>query len=58
MFMKNCWQVAAFGREIVAGQLFSRKICGDAVVFYRAKDGRVIALEEDRKSTRLNSSHG
>lgn len=46
MFMRNCWQVAAFGREVVAGQLFPRKICGDAVVFYRAKDGRVIALED------------
>jgi phenylpropionate dioxygenase-like ring-hydroxylating dioxygenase large terminal subunit len=46
MFMRNCWQVAAFGREVVAGQLFPRKICGDAVVFYRAKDGRVVALED------------
>ena len=46
MFMKNCWQVAAFGREVVAGQLFPRKICGDAVVFYRAMDGRVVALED------------
>lgn len=46
MFMRNCWQVAAFGREVVAGQLFPRRICGDAVVFYRARDGRVIALED------------
>ena len=46
MFMKNCWQVAAYGREVVAGHLFPRRICGDAVVFYRAKDGRVIALED------------
>ena len=37
MFMKNCWQVAAYGREVVAGHLFPRRICGDSVVFYRAR---------------------
>jgi len=46
MFMRNCWQVAAFGREVVAGQLFARTVCADPVVFYRARDGRVVALED------------
>ena len=45
--MRNCWQVAAFGREVVAGQLFPRKICGDAVVW---KPSGKTLLSADRKS--------
>jgi vanillate O-demethylase monooxygenase subunit len=46
MWLRNCWQVAAFTREIVGGQLFARRICDEPVVLYRALDGRPVALED------------
>jgi phenylpropionate dioxygenase-like ring-hydroxylating dioxygenase large terminal subunit len=46
MFMKNCWQVAAFSTEIVPGQLLPRTLCGEPVVIYRAADGHPVALED------------
>ena len=35
MFMKNCWQVAAFGREIVPGRMLTRKIVDQSLVLFR-----------------------
>ncbi len=46
MFMKNCWQVAAFGREIVPGRMLTRKIVDQQLVLFRASNGRVVALED------------
>ncbi|HSF46861.1 MAG TPA: aromatic ring-hydroxylating dioxygenase subunit alpha [Burkholderiales bacterium] len=46
MYLRNCWQVAAFGTEIIAGQMLARKICDEPLVFFRAKDGHVVAFED------------
>ncbi len=46
MFMKNCWQVAAFGREIVPGRMLTRKIVDQSLVLFRTSNGRVVALED------------
>ncbi len=45
MFMKNCWQVAAFASE-VRRALFKRTITDEPVVFYRTQAGEVVALED------------
>jgi phenylpropionate dioxygenase-like ring-hydroxylating dioxygenase large terminal subunit len=45
-FLKNCWQVAAYGREIVAGRILARRIANEAIIFYRASDRRVVAMED------------
>lgn len=44
-FLRNCWQVAAFGREIGAA-LLSRSIAGEPVLFYRTPEGAAVALED------------
>lgn len=44
-FVMNDWYVAAFGEEI-KGQLLARTLLGRRLVFYRASDGRVVALED------------
>jgi vanillate O-demethylase monooxygenase subunit len=46
MWLRNCWQVAAFSTEIIAGKLMPRRIVDEAIVFYRAKDGHVVALDD------------
>ena len=46
MWMKNCWQAAAFTREVIGGQLLARRICDEALVIYRATDGAPVALED------------
>jgi vanillate O-demethylase monooxygenase subunit len=46
MWMRNCWQVAAFSHEVAGGRLLARRICGDDIVLYRASDGRPVALED------------
>jgi vanillate O-demethylase monooxygenase subunit len=43
MFIRNCWQVVAFGREIGANPL-ARTICGDKVVLFRTSSGEAVAL--------------
>jgi nitrite reductase/ring-hydroxylating ferredoxin subunit len=44
-FVMNDWYVAAFGEEI-KGQLLARTLLGRRLVFYRASDSRVVALED------------
>jgi vanillate O-demethylase monooxygenase subunit len=44
-FVMNDWYVAAFGDE-VKDQLLARTLLGRRLVFYRASDGRVVALED------------
>ena len=46
MWLRNCWQVAAFSREVVGGQLFARRICDEPVVLYRSMTGAPVALED------------
>ncbi len=45
MFPKNAWYVAATPDEIGERPL-GRRICGEAMVFYRSGDGRPAALED------------
>ena len=45
-WLRNCWQVAAFSREVAGGQLVPRRICGDDVVLYRSSTGEPVALED------------
>ena len=44
MFLKNAWYVACTPNEIDEKPL-GRKICGEAIVFYRGMDNKVAALE-------------
>lgn len=45
MFLKNCWYVAAWDRE-VADEPLARTICNEPVVLYRKQDGTPAALED------------
>jgi phenylpropionate dioxygenase-like ring-hydroxylating dioxygenase large terminal subunit len=45
MFLRNYWYVAAQPAEVVNAPL-GRRICGDAIVFYRTQDGRAVALQD------------
>ncbi|RJF96925.1 aromatic ring-hydroxylating dioxygenase subunit alpha [Noviherbaspirillum cavernae] len=45
MFPKNTWYVACTPDEI-ADKPLGRQICGEKIVFYRAGDGKVAALED------------
>ena len=45
MFLRNAWYVAAWSHEISEG-LHAKKILAENIVFYRKKDGRVVALED------------
>src|ERR1700751_5736567 len=44
-FVRNCWYVAAWEDEISADSVLERTLLGESIVFYRASDGRVVALE-------------
>ncbi|HGM4966718.1 aromatic ring-hydroxylating dioxygenase subunit alpha [Pseudomonas monteilii] len=43
-YLRNTWYVAAWDEEIKAGELFSRQLLSEQVVFYREQSGRVRAL--------------
>ena len=45
MFLRNYWYVAAFDREVAEAPL-ARKILGEASVFWRARDGAVVAMQD------------
>lgn len=45
MFPKNAWYVVATPDEL-EGKPLGRRICGEAMVFYRAGEGQVAALED------------
>lgn len=45
MFLKNCWQVAAFGSE-VGRSLLARTLAGEDVVMFRTEAGEAVALED------------
>jgi vanillate O-demethylase monooxygenase subunit len=46
MYLRNCWQVAAFSSEVVGGQLFARTLCDEPLVLYRRLDSAPVALED------------
>jgi phenylpropionate dioxygenase-like ring-hydroxylating dioxygenase large terminal subunit len=45
MWLKNCWQVAAFAHE-VGHEILARKFNDEAVVLFRQASGEVAALED------------
>ena len=46
MWLRNCWQVAAFSSEVAVGQLFARRVCDEPLVLYRDAGGGPVALED------------
>jgi vanillate O-demethylase monooxygenase subunit len=47
MFIRNAWYVAAMPDEIDRGDKpLGRRICGEAMVFFRGPDGAVTAIED------------
>ena len=44
-FVRNCWYVAGWEDEISSDGVFERTLLGDSIVFYRATDGRLVALD-------------
>ncbi|MGA0611693.1 Rieske 2Fe-2S domain-containing protein [Caldimonas sp. KR1-144] len=46
MFAKNTWYVAARSEELDGGKPLGRKVCNEAIVFYRQADGTPAAVED------------
>jgi phenylpropionate dioxygenase-like ring-hydroxylating dioxygenase large terminal subunit len=48
--VRDQWYVAAYGREIArrqdGGELFSRTICGESILFWRTESGQVAAMSD------------
>jgi vanillate O-demethylase monooxygenase subunit len=44
-YPRNAWYVACTGEEI-DGKPLGRRVCGEAIVFYRGADGKAAALED------------
>ncbi len=57
-FIRNAWYVACYSRDILPGKIFSRRILGENVVFYRKTDGTVVAMKDrcPHRSFPLSSS--
>ena len=45
MFLRNQWYVAAWSHE-VSRELFSRRIAGEPIVFWRTRTGQAVAFED------------
>jgi len=45
MFIRNCWQVAAFAHEL-GREILPRTLCGEPVILYRTEAGAPVALED------------
>lgn len=46
MFMRNCWYVGAWDHEVTSDRPFGRILLDEPVVFFRRRDGSVVALED------------
>jgi len=46
MYLKDCWQVAAYSREIVPGRMLARTLCGVPLILFRGTNGKVTAMED------------
>jgi vanillate monooxygenase len=46
MFPKNAWYVAATPEELGTARPLGRRICGEAIAFFRDTQGRVAAVED------------
>lgn len=58
MFARNCWYMGAWSDEIAPGGVLARTLLGDDLVFYRASDGTLAALEDRCCHRALPLSHG
>jgi vanillate O-demethylase monooxygenase subunit len=45
-FLRNCWQVAAYSREIIAGRMLTRRIANEPLLLFRTSRGRIVAFED------------
>ena len=45
MWLRNCWQVAAFSSEIGSAPL-ARTVIGEPIVFFRLASGDAVALAD------------
>jgi vanillate O-demethylase monooxygenase subunit len=45
MWMRNCWQVIAFSKEVGATPL-ARTVCGEEIVLFRTQSGEAVALAD------------
>jgi vanillate O-demethylase monooxygenase subunit len=45
-YLRNSWYVAAWDEEVTPGALLSRRLLGDAVVFFREESGHIRALAD------------
>ena len=45
MWLRNCWQVTAFARDIGQTPL-ARTVCGEEIVLFRTQSGRAVALAD------------
>lgn len=45
-FVKNAWYVACMSSDVKEGELFSRQLLGEKVVFYRKAGGELVALQD------------
>ncbi|PPR10364.1 MAG: Toluene-4-sulfonate monooxygenase system iron-sulfur subunit TsaM1 [Alphaproteobacteria bacterium MarineAlpha11_Bin1] len=57
MFLKNCWYVAAWSKD-VSRELLGRILLNETVVLYRRKDGSPVALENRCPHRNLPLSEG
>lgn len=46
MFLKNCWYVAAYDRELEDGGPLGRTLLNEPVVLFKDSSGRAVALED------------
>ena len=46
MFLRDCWYVAAWDREVTRDKPLGRTLLNEALVFYRQVDGTPVALED------------
>jgi phenylpropionate dioxygenase-like ring-hydroxylating dioxygenase large terminal subunit len=46
MWLRNVWQVAAFSKEVVGGELLTRTILNEPIVFFRERHGTPVAFED------------
>ncbi len=45
-WIRNSWYVAGWASEVDGGKMLARTILGEALIFYRAKDGSIVAMED------------
>ena len=57
MFLRNCWYIAGWSRDIVRS-LTARKILNQNLVLYRQSDDTVVALEDACPHRKLPLSKG